>query len=160
MRKENSFLISTSALLREREIHSNRRNDGYRLLIQHRGLIAPLFHSIDGCLNQQRVSRDYFKVVDRSFFADFSLENDDTLDARLLRQWGIDRLHLRDQVRCNNISTNADALRWWRWRWWWRRWSGFFLLLQNASEYARQNARTSDSSNNSLYCRRRSRLDD
>ena len=134
-----SLPIAHPLLLREREIHSNRRNDGHRLLIQHRGLVAPLLDSIDGCLNQQRVSRNYFKVIDRSFFADFSFQNDDTLDARLLRQWGIDRLHLRDQVRCDNISTNADALRRWRWgrrRRWGRRWSRFFLLLQNASQHA------------------------
>ena len=63
-----------------------------------RGLVAPLLDGIDGCLNQQRVTRNHFKVVDRSFFADFGFQNDDTLNARLLRQRRIDRLHLRDQV--------------------------------------------------------------
>jgi hypothetical protein len=146
--RNNSNLGNLVSLFRlslgEREIHSNRSDDGHRLVIQQRRLVAPLLHSIDCSLNQQRVARNDLEVIDCSFFADFSFQNDDTLDACLFRKRRVDRLNLRDQVRRNNISSNTDALgrrRWWGWRRRWG-WCGIFLGLQHASQNAGQDAGT------------------
>src|SRR3989442_7344771 len=105
-------------LLREGEVHCNRGYDGHRLAVQQRRLIAPLLHSINGRLNQQRVTRNDFKVVDGSFLADFGFQNDDTLNSSLFRQRRLNRLNLRQQISGLDVSTHANALRRWR-RWGW-----------------------------------------
>src|SRR2546427_4088183 len=98
-------------LLREGEVHCNRGYDGHRLAVQQRRLIAPLLHSINGRLNQQRVTRNDFKVVDGSFLADFGFQNDDTLNSSLFRQRRINRLDLRKQISGLDVSTHSNALR-------------------------------------------------
>src|SRR5262249_37210817 len=136
--------------LGERKIHSDRGDHGHWFVVQHGGLIAPLLYGVDRRLNQQRVARNDLQVLDRSFLADFSFQNHDTLNARLFRKRWIRRLHLRDQVGCNYVSSDPDALRRWR-RWWWRRWrrrrGRFFLGLQNASKDTGQYTPTSTTHN-------------
>src|SRR5262249_38281780 len=100
-----------------------------------------LLHGINSCLDQQWVAGDNFQVVDRSFFADFSFQNNDALNTGLLRERRINRLNLREQICGLNVSTYADT-RGWRRRGWWRRWGWWrrriisFTLVQHTSEDA------------------------
>src|SRR5688572_30880638 len=110
------------------------------------------------------MSCDDFQVIDCSFLADFGLENNHTLNSGLLREWWINRFHLREQIGRLHVSTDSDSLRWWRW-WWWRwwrrrrRWGIVSLALaQYASKDASQDAGTCSTNNSD--CSLGSFLDD
>src|SRR6266516_1562472 len=117
-----AFAAAHALLLGERKVHGNGGNNCHRFAVQQGRLVFPLLHRIDRCLDQQWVASDNFQIVDRSFFADFSFENNDALNTGLLRERRINRLNLREQICGLNVSTNAYALRrrrrWWG-RWWW-----------------------------------------
>src|SRR5215831_14977238 len=144
--------------LGERKIHSDCGYHRHWFVVQHCGLIAPLLYGVDGCLNQQRVTRNDLQVLDCSFLADFSFQNNNTLNARLFRERRVNRLNLRNQVCCNHVAADTNTLcswRRWRWRWWRRWWCGVFLSLQDASKHTCQDTSPNSALNS---CRRRSRL--
>ena len=93
--------LKRSHLLGERKVDSNGGNNCHRFAVQQGRLVFPLLDGIDSCLDQQWVASDNFQVVDRSFFADFSFQNNDTLNTGLLRERRINRLNLREQIGCD-----------------------------------------------------------
>ena len=78
------------------EVHRNAGAYFNRHAIQHGRLVAPLLHSFQRSLNQQRVSPDHPQIFHRTLLVDNRLQNDRALEASLLGQLRVARAHMTD----------------------------------------------------------------
>src|SRR5580704_6011798 len=86
-------------LTTHRKRDCNRCVDFDRVAVQHRGLVAPLFHGIQCGLHQERVTGDHFELRYLAVLVDDRMQDDAALNARLPSQGRIERASLRED-RC------------------------------------------------------------
>src|SRR5580700_1415377 len=122
-------------LTTHRKRDCNRRVNFHRVAVQLRRFVAPLFHGIQSCLHQERVTGDHFELGNLAVLVNDRVKNHVTLNARLPRQRWIERLGLCDDRRRRHVTALLDARGSCRLRWR-RSHSRDHALTWNAAEYA------------------------
>src|SRR5713226_3784086 len=95
-------------LLVERKNHVDGGVHFYRLAIEQGRLIAPLTHSIQRGLLQQRVAAHNFELLNRALLADDGVQTHRAGDAGLARQRRINRLNTVDDARSLDLAADAE----------------------------------------------------
>src|SRR6202012_3385201 len=90
--------MTTGLLLTQSKDDIDGRADLYRLFIQERGLVNPLFDRIERSLAEQRVAADHAQLLDVAILTDDRRQFDGSGDARLTRDLRINRLRISDKL--------------------------------------------------------------
>src|SRR5467141_959208 len=106
-------------LLVKRKNHVNGRVNFHGIAIEQSRLIAPLTHSIQRGLLQQRMAVHDFELLNHAVLADDGVQTHGAGDAGLARQRRINRLNTVYDARCLDIAAYAERtcelrLRWGR----------------------------------------------
>src|ERR1700678_3331656 len=104
-------------LLTQAKNNVNGRTDLHGLFIEHRRLVNPLLHSVEGRLAQQRMSADHAELLNVTVFADNGGEFHGARNARALGDLRVDGLRLTNQLSVLHAAANGNDAGTWRRRW-------------------------------------------